>query len=159
MKLLSPFALIIALVVAGLAPAGAQQGGSYMQTCNNVRQNGNRISASCRNSNGGYQYTQLNLPCNGDIANNNGYLVCSRGGYGGGGYGGGGYHGGGYGNAPGGSYQSSCRGARMQNGNVLYAQCQATNGYYNNTSLNVGRCRPGTDIANINGQLACLNYR
>jgi hypothetical protein len=150
MKFVSPLALIVALVVAGLAPAAAQQGGSYLQTCNNVRQHGNRISASCRNAGGGYQRSHLNLPCNGDIANNNGSLVCSRGGYGGGG---------GFGYAPGGSYQSSCRGARMQNGSMLYAQCQATNGYYNNTSLNVGRCRPGTDIANINGQLACLSYR
>jgi hypothetical protein len=157
MKILSQLGLAFALILAGLAPAAAQDvpGGSYLQSCNDARTHGNRLHASCRTAGGGYTRSSLTLPCDGDIANQNGYLVCSPRGYRPGGPG---SRPPGYGYAPGGSYQSSCRNARMQ-GSVLVASCQATNGYYNQTSLNVNRCFQGTDIANINGQLACLNYR
>ncbi len=166
MKILTQLSLAFALVLTGLMPAAAQNvpGGSYLQSCDDARTHGNRLHASCRTANGGFTRSSLTLPCDGDIANQNGYLVCSpRGHYPGGpGYrppGGPGYRPPGYGYAPPGSYQSSCRNARMEGGSVLVASCQATNGYYNQTSLNVNRCFQGTDIANINGQLTCLNYR
>jgi hypothetical protein len=151
----------MALVIAAFNPVMAQYapGGSYMQSCRNIHNHGNSISAQCATTNGQYVHSRIPLPCYGDIANNNGYLVCQRGG-GGGGYrpphGGGGRPG--YGFLPPGTYQSTCRNA-YANGTMITAECAASNGAMMRTSLNYNRCRGGTDIANINGQLQCLYYR
>ena len=158
MKFLSPLVFGLALILAGLTPAVAQYapGGSYQQSCNDIRMHGNAVSARCTAPNGQYVHSRLALPCYGDIANNNGYLRCNGNGGGGGGFYPGRPGGGGYG--PPGSYQSSCRNSHMQGG-MLSAECTATNGAWIRSSLAVNRCRPGTDIANVNGRLSCLNYR
>jgi hypothetical protein len=161
MKIIAHIALTCTLVLGGLVPALAQQGGSYVNTCNNIRQNGNMLYAQCRATNGQYIGTQIGLPCRGDIANVNGQLFCNRGGggYHGGGYNGGGYNGGGYGGRlPAGSYVQTCRNVYV-NGSMLSGSCQASNGQYFQTSLNINQCRGGTDIANIDGRLQCLYYR
>jgi hypothetical protein len=160
MKIWSPIAFGMALILAGFAPVMAQYapGGSYQNSCVNVRMHGNAISARCTAPNGQYVHSRLALPCYGDIANNNGYLRCNGGG--------GGYRPGfrpphpgpGYGYLPPGSYQGSCRNA-YANGPMLTAECTATNGAWIRSSLEVNRCRPGTDIANVNGRLNCLSYR
>ena len=70
------------LLSLGATSAQAQmQGGSYLQTCNNVRAHGDRIIATCRRSDGSWQRTAINNvnSCNGGIANMNGQLVCGRG--------------------------------------------------------------------------------
>lgn len=92
------------LVVAGVAvtlaapAAQAQPRGSYLASCNNVRDSGGRdpqISASCKDMRGAWQFSSLRYGgCVGDIGNNNGQLVCNGGRPGNGGPGGGGPGGG-----------------------------------------------------------------
>lgn len=74
-------ALIFSL---GATPAQAQRGGSYLRTCTHVRAHGDRIVADCRRAGGGWNRTVLRDAdaCVGDISNQNGYLTCSRRGYG-----------------------------------------------------------------------------
>lgn len=55
--------------------------------------------------------------------------------------------------APVGSYQESCIAIRMQNG-TLYANCQAADGRYYPSALNVNQC-PTRNVANNNGTLVC----
>jgi len=57
-------------------------GGSYLQTCRNVRAWGDRIEAVCRRKDGSWARTWLSnvSSCRGDIANRNGHLTCHRGG-------------------------------------------------------------------------------
>jgi hypothetical protein len=51
--------------------------GSYVQSCQNVRVNGNRIDASCQKRNGGWKNTHLdNFQGCRDIENDNGKLRC-----------------------------------------------------------------------------------
>ena len=69
------------LLSLGATSAQAQMpGGSYLQTCNNVRAHGDRIVATCRRSDGSWQRTAIDNvdSCNGGIANMNGQLVCGR---------------------------------------------------------------------------------
>ena len=70
------------LLSLGTTPAHAQMpGGSYLQSCTNVRAHGDRVVATCRRSDGGWQRTAINdvHSCNGGLANMNGQLVCGRG--------------------------------------------------------------------------------
>jgi hypothetical protein len=155
-KVRSPLALIIALLLVAFTPAMAQYvpGGSYQQSCRHVHIRGGMLRAQCTAPNGRYVHSTLALPCRGDIANINGYLRCTGGGY---------YPprpGGnpGYGYVPRGSYQASCRNV-YANGGVLSAECTATNGAWVRSSLATQQCRPGSDIANVNGRLSCVAYR
>jgi hypothetical protein len=69
------------LVSLGATPAQAQMpGGSYLQSCTNVRASGDGVVATCRRSDGSWQRTAINdvHSCNGGIANANGQLVCGR---------------------------------------------------------------------------------
>jgi len=69
------------LLSLGSAPAEAQvPGGSYLQSCTNVRAHGDRVSATCRRSDGSWQRTAINnvYTCNGGVANMNGQLTCGR---------------------------------------------------------------------------------
>jgi hypothetical protein len=138
----------------GYAPSG-----SYQQSCVNIRVYGNELSGSCTAPNGQRIQSTTNLGCNGDIVNRNGYLACN--GAGGGGY----YPNPGYpsypgynGRPPSGSYQASCQRVYLRDG-ILSATCTAANGQLITSSLAVHRCRPDSDIANIDGRLDCLQYR
>ncbi len=82
--------MILGLAAAGslaftvVAPASAQAipGGSYQQSCSNIRARGDRLTASCTASNGQLVRSSISLGCRGDIANSNGQLTCNGGGYG-----------------------------------------------------------------------------
>jgi hypothetical protein len=133
---------------------GYAPGGSYQQSCVNVRVYGGELTAACTAPNGQYIRSSIRLGCNGDIANNNGYLRCN---------GNGGYYPppvypGYSGRPPSGSYEGSCQGVYLEDG-ILTATCSATNGQLITSRLAVHRCRPDSDIANINGRLECLFYR
>lgn len=58
-------------------PNGAPNG-SYVQTCQNIQMNGNRLQASCRKKNQKWRNTSLDnaYSCRGDIQNDNGKLRC-----------------------------------------------------------------------------------
>ena len=73
-------------------------------------------------------------------------------------YGGGGHHGTWGQSLPSGSYQQSCRRARM-NGTVLTATCTNNQSNWVRSSLDVTRCQPWTDIGNVNGRLRCVHNR
>jgi hypothetical protein len=72
------------LLSVGVTPAHAQRGGSYLESCTNVRAYGDRIIADCRGMGGGWNRTVLRDAdsCVGDIGNVNGNLRCNRGRYG-----------------------------------------------------------------------------
>jgi hypothetical protein len=140
------FLFIAALLV--LAPLGtAQTGnppGSYTQSCSSIQVSGSTLSASCQNLQNGQNNTTLNnyTQCVGDIANFAGNLTCSNTAI------------------PAGSYQKSCRFAwawiDSSNTTTLYANCQTTSGLWNSSQLvGVNQCSSGSDIANLDGTLAC----
>ena len=58
-----------------------------------------------------------------------------------------------YGRWPAGSWQASCR-APSVNGAIFTAQCQANNGAYRGSSINLNQC-PGRLVGNNNGRLFC----
>ncbi len=69
------------LLSLGATPAQAQvPGGSYLQSCSNVRASGDRIVAQCRRTDGSWTRTALHDAnrCVGGIANMNGQLTCNR---------------------------------------------------------------------------------
>jgi len=69
------------LVSLGATPAEARTpGGSYLQSCTNVRAVGDRVVATCRRPDGSWQRSAINdvHSCNGGLANANGQLVCGR---------------------------------------------------------------------------------
>ena len=172
---------VLALAFATAAPAFAQPGGSYQQTCRNIGVRGSTLYAECQNTGGGWQSTQLRDydRCRGEIQNINGNLQCTasnRGGYG---------PNEGYGHdrdrdydhdrdrnhdyhqdrdqdwdwdrdhryrLPRGTYVQTCQNIQV-NGDTLRASCQKRNGGWRNTSLgNFRQCR---DIENNNGKLRC----
>ncbi|WP_312167189.1 CVNH domain-containing protein [Phenylobacterium sp.] len=121
---------------------GQLPSGSYQQTCRDPRVSGATLTASCQDSRGRWNYSSLNFrDCRGDIANNNGRLSCQ---WGGGGPG--------WGQLPSGSYQQTCRDARVS-GNTLTASCRDGRGRWNYSTLNFRDCR--SDIGNDNGRLVC----
>ena len=163
-RLAAAISLAFVLGAVNLATADAQNmpGGSYTSSCQNIRMNGDMITARCTAPNGAMIRSSTSAFCRGDIANNNGYLVCNGGGNMGRGNMGRGNMGGGYmGHRPGmgrglpqGSYLASCTNARMD-GRMLMAVCPEPNGARVETSLNTQYCRGGADIANRNGYLNC----
>ena len=63
-------------------PAQAQgvPGGSYLRSCTNVHMRGDRLLAECRQMDGSWQRTALDVSgCDGGIANFNGHLTCGPG--------------------------------------------------------------------------------
>jgi hypothetical protein len=125
--------------------------GSYRSTCQDeqlVRSYGGTVDliASCRTRSG--RFVDATLPnvraCTGDIGNDNGRLVCQTRPN--------------LGEPPRGSYRSSCRDERLEQGAGgtvdLFASCQTRSGRFVDASLpNVRGCKG--DIGNNNGQLAC----
>ena len=144
-------------------------GGSYVQTCRDIRTHGNTLEADCQTGNGQWNRTSLRNynSCNGGIENDGGTLRCSgNGGY----YNGnrdrdgdrdrdrdrdrqGNYQGGYSENGgPNGSYVQTCQDVRVS-GNTLKANCRKGDGHFKQSSLsNFSQCN---DIVNENGNLRC----
>jgi hypothetical protein len=78
-SVLGAIAAAAMLLPLSTVPAAAQvPGGSYLQSCNNAQVRGDRLTATCRTRDGGWNQTSLNNigQCVGGIANNNGRLAC-----------------------------------------------------------------------------------
>jgi hypothetical protein len=106
--------------------------GSYKASCRNVNVEKNTLYASCRNVNGDWKEASLPLGyCNYEIYNTNGVLACSL---------------------PYGTYQRTCRNARVMN-SQLYAECKTRSGAWANT---VAPAACNRDLANDDGMLRCL---
>lgn len=110
---------------------GPLPSGSYIGSCRNLNVEKNTLYATCRNVNGDWKEASLPLGyCNYEIYNTNGRLACTL---------------------PYGTYQRSCRNARVQNGQ-LYAECKTRNGAWANT---VAPAACNRDLSNDNGMLKC----
>lgn len=122
-------------------------GGSWSETCNNARIEGDDLVAVCRDRRGNGVLTRLDLDhCpSGPVVNNNGVLAC-----------GGGYvsTARNYGLPPG-SWRSSCNDPYIE-GDTLYAYCKRPEGGNLKTSIDLDRC-PGQRVRNLNGTLVCEN--
>lgn len=119
--------------------------GSYRETCRRARVSEGTLTAECVDRNGNWRYAELvNFrACQGDIANQNGRLVCRDDDD----------DGDDDGWVPNGSYRDTCRRARILDG-TLTAECRDATGRYRYTELpNFRSCRG--DIANVNGILRC----
>jgi len=146
-------------------------GGSYVQTCRDIRTRGNTLEADCQTGNGQWNRTSLRnySRCGGQVENDGGTLRCAgnAGGYNNGGYnhgdrdrdndndrdrGQGGYQGGYQNGVPGGSYTQTCQDIHIS-GNTLKANCKKGNGHWKQSSLhNFTQC---SEISNQNGDLRC----
>jgi hypothetical protein len=106
--------------------------GSYKASCRNLNVEKNTLYATCRNVNGDWKEASLGLGyCNYEIYNTNGVLACTL---------------------PYGTYQRSCRNARVQNGQ-LFAECKTRSGAWVNTAAPAACNR---DLANDDGRIKCL---
>lgn len=122
-------------------------GGSWSETCNNARIEGDDLVAVCRDRRGNGVLTRLDLDhCpSGPVVNNNGVLAC----------------GGGYVNTarnygmPPGSWRASCNDPYIE-GDTLYAYCRRPEGGNLKSSIDLDRC-PGQRVRNLNGTLVCEN--
>lgn len=123
-----------------------QPPGSWTQSCRNARVVRDDLIAECRERDGGWNRTSLDLDdCRGrPVSNDNGRLRCGE-------VAGGG-HGGGY-SMPRGSWTQSCRNAQIR-GDDLYAQCRGRDGRWHNTRIDLDRC-PNRPLLNDNGELRC----
>jgi len=118
-------------------PHGNAPGGSYLDSCRQISESGNRLTASCRTRSGSYVPASFDMTrrCVGGVYNVNGALTCVTGG-----------------NAPRGSYLDSCVDIDVT-GNALSARCGARDGTWRRSTLaNTAAC---TGIDNIDGQLTC----
>jgi hypothetical protein len=59
-------------------PVNAQPGGSYVESCREIRASGDSVSAVCRRMDGSWERTEVR-GCRGGIANMNGHLTCGGG--------------------------------------------------------------------------------
>lgn len=160
--------LMLAAVLAGLplalsaAPASAQPGGSYRQSCEDIRYSGGQLTATCGGLGGGARTTTINASqCRGDIGNTNGVLSCAgatatnvrlepnrtvnpgRGG---------GYDPNARRSSFDGSYRRTCQNVSTS-GSRLTASCDTGRGWRRTSTLDASRCRG--DISNNGGVLAC----
>src|SRR5215470_11753047 len=113
---LTVFAVATLLSLPGTARAATMGGppGSYLETCRNVRTDGDRLVARCEKRDGDWRDTTLDdvYRCVGDIANVDGHLRCNM-----------------QSGPPAGDYARTCRDIRMRF-NTLYARCQTRDGYW-----------------------------
>jgi CVNH domain len=140
--------MLFALAVSIAFPAAAESPppGSYQGTCTDAKVQkllggpGKNLTATCQKKSGKPVDAVLALPCAGDIANDNGRLVCKPGP-----------------NPfapPPGSYLAQCKNANMA-GPILRASCKANDGSRVDTTINTLDCR-GRDIGvKPNGKLTC----
>lgn len=137
---LAVFAVATLLSLPGTARAAVTGGppGTYLETCRDVRIDGDRLWARCEKADGHWRDTSLDdvYRCVGDIANVDGRLVCQK-----------------TAGPPPGDYARTCRDIRMRF-NSLYARCQTRDGYWVETQLD-GFSRCHGPIANVDGQLRC----
>ncbi len=127
--------------------------GNYVETCRNIRMEGDRLEAECRERDGDWRRSSINDVdrCNGPVVNDNGNLSCSQGGTVYGDHNG--YRLGSHDGVPSGPYAQSCRNIRA-NGYALAAECQKRDGGWRNTSLyNFDQCTGA--IGNDDGHLVC----
>jgi hypothetical protein len=139
--------VLFAVALSAALPAAAEgPPGSYQGTCSNIKVqrllggSGKTLTASCVKRSGKPVDAALALPCSGDIANDNGKLVCKSGP-----------------NPfapPPGSYMAQCKNANMA-GPILRASCKASDGTRVDTTINTLDCR-GHDIwVKPSGKLSC----
>ena len=146
---LAAVSILSCVALSSSAEARWAPGGSYEDSCTNVRFDGDTLTASCRRHNGTWKNTWLPNAdnCDGNIVpNDNGQLECA------------GYHdrdwyrdnsdGG-----PSGSYERNCTNIRMD-GYTLKATCQRNNGSWRWTELEDAYDCDG-HIANYDGHLVC----
>lgn len=106
--------------------------GTYKDSCRDLNVEKNTLYAKCRNVNGDWKEASLPLGfCNYEIYNTDGVLACTL---------------------PYGTYQRSCRNARVVNGQ-LYAECKTRSGAWASTEAPAACNR---DLANDDGVLKCL---
>lgn len=116
-------------------------GGSWTQSCRNARIVRDDLVAECRERDGDWNRTSLDLDdCRtGTVSNDNGRLRCGevtqR-----------------Y-TMPRGSWVQTCRYAQIR-GDDLYAQCRGRDGRWHNTRIDLDRC-PNRGLVNDNGELRC----
>jgi len=138
--------------------AAGLPGGSYTQSCQDVRASGDDLHARCPTANGDWKDTKLDdyNKCRGEIVNDNGKLRCVNGVYGGPGAPVGAYQGG-YGLPAGafsGPYTQNCKDIKSH-GDDLEARCKTVNGDWHNTKLDDYRKCKG-QIVNEDGNLKCV---
>lgn len=150
----APFAAAFVCCIAIWTPAHAQwtPGGSYSDSCRDVRYDGDSLTAKCRRADGSWRNTWLPNAdnCDGNIVNDDGQLECnigrnryedsdsSEGG-------------------PSGPYERSCSNIRME-GYTLKATCQRNDGSWRWTELEYAYDCDGR-IGNSNGRLVCRGGR
>jgi hypothetical protein len=151
--------------------------GSYQQTCQDIRSNGDKLFARCQRADGGWSDTSLDFRnCRGEVINDNGNLRCGGDGDNRG------YENRGYrdrdddnrgyrdrgddnraddnrgygrweGGLPPGDYKRTCRNVSVSD-DRLYATCERVDGGWKNTTLkHFDRCQ--SMIVNDNGNLRC----
>ncbi len=138
-------ALALSLAATAIAPALAQAvpSGSYQQSCQNIRMRGGLLTARCTGPNGLVRTSIDPRTCRGgDIANNNGQLVCN----------GGTSYGNGYGNGNGNGYGRHRH--RHHHGDNGYG-----NGGYNNGYGPGGRYGNGNGNGNGYGNVPSGSYQ
>jgi len=136
-------ALCIGVAMRAPASAAFIPPGSYNDTCTAIQVVGNTLEANCQDISGNWHETQANVSdCQGGLfANNNGTLVCGRGGY----------------RIsqqlPRGSWRASCTDGSKNNG-ILYAKCDTGSGTWRNSNLSLVDC-PSRIVDNSYGNLVC----
>jgi hypothetical protein len=138
--------------VAAATPAGAAApAGSYQQTCRQMSVVGPKrpdalLTAECKNNKGQWRSASLYYKnCRGDIYNSNGTLGCgddqvadNDG-------------------LPPGAWRTACRDGYID-GHTLRAQCEVSNGGWEETGLDMSAC-PWGPVTSDRGALACDSYQ
>ena len=117
--------------------------GSYLQTCREATLKNGHLLAICQKSDGGWGPALLeksSLPCDGDIKNNNGELLCTKDME--------------STDVPEGTYQKSCKKSLLLNGS-LYSICEKKDRTLNPTVLDKKYIPCNGDIENNDGELIC----
>lgn len=135
----------------GIQSQAGVPGGSYSQSCQEMRVHGDDLEARCQNTNGDWKSTKLDdyNKCHGDIINDNGKLRCVAGAYNPPGAYQGGYNG-----VAAGAYTQTCKDIKSH-GDDLEARCKTVNGDWHNTKLDDYRKCKG-QIVNEDGNLKCV---
>lgn len=143
-----------AALASAAAASDAPPPGTYLQSCKDASVDGERLNASCQAESGKYKKTWLDgyRYCAGDIANDDGLLVC---------------HGGRLteeeangpvgaavrGTLPAGPWAETCQNGVLD-GTILRASCTDRNGTWRQTFLDLATCNG--EVGNVDGQLVCL---